>query len=121
MKPFSMARPREPDPPLPPECDVFRPPVDDRTPEQKGIDRAVTTIASRWNALPVNTVKQGWFEVGAGDPRARFGEVAVPDGRYRIEGHGWVLTFKDGALVRGELIENASTDPGNYRTVTFTA
>jgi hypothetical protein len=120
MKPFSMGRAREPEP-LPPECDVFRPPVDDRTPEQKEIDRAITTIASRWNALPAMTAKQGRFEVAAGDPRARFGQVVVPDGRYRIEGHEWMLTFKGGALVRGDRIASIETDPGNYRAVTFTA
>src|SRR5262245_649971 len=115
MKPFSMARPREPDPPLPPEADVFRPPVDDRPPEQKEIDRAITTIARRWNLLPTMTVKQGRFEVAAGDPRARFADVAVPDGRYRVEGHGWVLTFKGGALVRGDRVASAKTDPRDYQ------
>ena len=64
-------------------------------------------------------------------PRARVERIEVPDGKCRVVGHEWVLSFEGGELVRADRVATRDMatggqvigikpDPKTYREVAYT-
>jgi hypothetical protein len=72
--------------------DIFAPWIDERSAQQREIDRAITMLGRRRSSLPA-LVRS---EAGSKSSLASSARVVIEvlDGRYRVKGHEWLLTFK---------------------------
>lgn len=88
-----------------------------KTPEQ--VDRMIEQASRDFAAaVPVEANSQGHFELPPEHPLAMIAYDDVPDGRYRVGGHDWILEFEDGRLTSAEKA-SAASDPekDNYQYV----
>jgi hypothetical protein len=76
--------------------------------ERDARDHAVRKVnAGFCSALPTSARMQGTYQP---DPAGTGGDHPVPDGRYRVSGSHWVLSFKDNKWTSADMA-HARTEP----------
>lgn len=69
--------------------------------EAEARDNAVRRVNHGFiSALPPSARMRGSFQP---DPNAPSADHPVPDGRYRVSGSGWIMTFKDGKWTSADM------------------
>lgn len=91
------------------------PPTAAASPEE--IDRAVEFMSRQFSsAIPEAALRENPYELPEDDALRRMKNDKVPDGRYRVVGHEYVLEFADGHLTTVEHV-TPTTDSDSYTPI----